>query len=107
MSLAVHAANAPDVLKLPIAAEAVPEFVCLHIYTVAESVERSTHEQVQPFDAVGRPMVPLVAVPPVPTLMVNAAVPLGVTMDGDVPKPEEMVGLVVLISRFLVAIVLK
>jgi hypothetical protein len=47
---------------------------------------------------VGKLITPLEATPPVPTLTVNAAVPLFVLMDGDVPKPEEMAGAVPEIS---------
>ena len=50
--------------------------------------------QLQPFAAVGSPITPLVADPPVPTFTSNAAVPFCCTMLGEVPKPEEMVGAV-------------
>jgi hypothetical protein len=39
-------------------------------------------------------MTPLVAAPPVPTLTVNAVVPLLLGIEGLVPKPEAMVGAV-------------
>lgn len=44
--------------------------------------------QLQPFCASGNKIVPVVAVPPVPTLIWNAAVPLLITTEGEVPKPE-------------------
>ena len=50
--------------------------------------------QLQPLAAVGSPITPLVADPPVPTFTSNAAVPFCCTMLGEVPKPEEMVGAV-------------
>jgi hypothetical protein len=39
-------------------------------------------EQFHPVAAVGIPITPLVALPPVPTLTTNAAVPFGVVTDG-------------------------
>jgi hypothetical protein len=46
----------------------------------------------QPFGAVGSPIVPVLAVPPVPKLISKMAVPLLAAMLGLVPKPEEIVG---------------
>ena len=50
--------------------------------------------QLQPVEAAGIVTTPLDAEPPVPTLMVNAAVPLLAVTDGEVPKPLAMVGAV-------------
>jgi hypothetical protein len=55
--------------------------------------------QFQPFAAVGRPITPLVAVPPVPTLTLNVDVPLFDATDGDVPKPLDIVGAVALYNK--------
>jgi hypothetical protein len=55
-----------------------------------------------PFAAVGNPIVPVLAVPPDPTLTVKAAVPLLLTMKGVVPKPDTIVGAVVFKRRFVV-----
>lgn len=60
---------------------------------------RSSQCTTQPLAAVGKPMTPLEAAPPVPMLIVKAAVPLFVAIEGLVPKPEEMVGAVVEISN--------
>jgi hypothetical protein len=61
----------------------------------APGVVWSLKKQTHPVDAPGSVITPLEAVPPVPTLIVKASVPLLATTDGDVPKPEEMVGSVV------------
>jgi hypothetical protein len=55
--------------------------------------------QAHPVVAAGIVTTPLVAVPPVPTLIVNAEVPLLSGTDGDVPKPLAMVGAVPLQRR--------
>ena len=95
MSLAVQACAAPAAVNSPIGAVVVlPAPVCLQENTVLEFVVTSTHVQYHPCDAVGSPIVPVVAVPPVPTLIVNAAVPLLFGIEGLVPKPAEMVGAV-------------
>ena len=62
----------------------------------------SKAKQFQPLAAVGKPITPVDAVPPLPTLIVNAAVPLFVVTEGLVPKPEEIVGAVPLIRTFVV-----
>jgi hypothetical protein len=54
-----------------------------------------------PVDDAGRPTTPLEAVPPVPTVIVNAAVPL-LTIVGVVPNPLVIVGAVLLASSVFV-----
>jgi hypothetical protein len=54
----------------------------------------SVAKQFQPLLAAGNPITPLVATAPVPTLIMNDAVPLLTVTDGDVPKPELIVGAV-------------
>jgi hypothetical protein len=49
--------------------------VCLVIKTVEDVVVMSVGWQLHPVLAVGSPITPLVADPPVPTLIVKAAVP--------------------------------
>lgn len=63
--------------------------------------------QFHPVVAVGIPITPLVAVPPVPTLTRKAAVPLFAEMDGLVPNPEEIVGAAFERSRFVSVIVVN
>jgi hypothetical protein len=92
MSLAVHAASTPEVLKFPMTAEALLPPVCLQTNTVVEVVLMSVQVQFQAVDAVGKPIVPVVATPPVPTFTVNDVVPLLLGIDGDTPKPAAMVG---------------
>ena len=93
MSEAVQACAAPAAVNSPMGAVVVvPAPVCLQAKTVEVLVVMSTHSQCQPWDAVGKPIVPVDAAPPVPTLMVNDCGPLGFTIDGEVPKPELMVG---------------
>lgn len=62
-------------------------------------VVMSEAKQFHPFAAVGKPTTPLVAVPPVPTFILKAAVPLLAVTEGDVPKPDEIVGAVALTAR--------
>ena len=61
---------------------------------------RSSQCTTQPFVAVGNPMTPLEAVPPVPTLIVKAEVPLLVVIEGLAPNPDEIVGAVEDTRRF-------
>src|SRR4051812_46548820 len=84
MSEAAHAAAAVNVAVVVVVA------VC----RVTVLLVRSFAKQDQPVAAAGRPITPEVAAPPVPTLTVNAAVPLLLTMADEVPKPLEMVGAV-------------
>ena len=51
-------------------------------------------KQFHPLVAVGRPITPEVAAPPVPTFTRKDAVEFATETDGDVPKPLEMVGAV-------------
>ena len=46
-----------------------------------------------PFGAAGIVIIPLYAVPPLPTVILNAAV-LFATIDGEVPKPDAITGAV-------------
>lgn len=57
--------------------------------------------QFQPVVAAGIVTTPLLAVPPVPTLIVNVAVPLLDTILGDVPNPLAIVGAVELTAVLL------
>ena len=57
---------------------------------VVISEQCTTH----PWAAAGIPIVPVVAVPPVPTLTVNATVPFALGIDGELPNPDEIVGAV-------------
>jgi hypothetical protein len=52
----------------------------------------SCAKQFQPVVAAGKPTVPEFAVPPVPIKTVNAQGPLLDEMEGEVPKPELIVG---------------
>lgn len=63
-------------------------------------------KQFHPLDAVGSPMTPDDAVPPVPTLTRNVAVPLLLPIVGDDPKPLEIVGAVGLINSVACVIVM-
>jgi hypothetical protein len=92
MSLATHAAAAPDELKFPMVAVVVLLAVCRHTSTVALCVVISAQVQAQPLSAVGSPMTPLVAEPPVPTLIVKAAGFTPAAMLGVDPKPLLIVG---------------
>lgn len=94
MSEATHADATAAVLKLPIVQLVVELAVCLVINTVADCVVKSKQLHTQPAVAVGNPITPDVATPPVPTLTVNAAVPLFVAIEGLVPNPELIVGAV-------------
>jgi hypothetical protein len=91
-SLAVHAAATATSEKFPIVAVVVLLAVCLHWVTVVELVVMSVQKHAHPLAALGSPITPEVAVPPVPTLIVKAAVPLDFTIEGEVPNPDEMVG---------------
>lgn len=53
---------------------------------------RTENVQFHPVVAVGMPSTPPVAVPPVPTLILNVVAPLLVKMLGLVPNPLEIVG---------------
>ena len=71
----------------------------MHMNTVALCVVMSSHLQFHPVFAAGNPITPLVADPPVPTLILKALVPLlAVTLAPD-PNPLEMVGAALLASR--------
>ena len=61
----------------------------------------SEAKQFHPFAAVGKPTTPLVAVPPVPTFILKAAVPLFAVIDGVVPNPELIVGAVALTASLV------
>ena len=63
-------------------------------------VVTSCATQAQPVVAVGSVTVPVLAVPPVPTFIVKAAVPLLATTEGLVPKPVT-VGAVLDINRLV------
>ena len=79
-------------LKFAILALVVVEAICFVTKTDAVCVVKSVGWQFQPFVAVGSPITPFEAVPPVPMFMVKDAGPLLVVMEGDVPNPDEMVG---------------
>jgi hypothetical protein len=98
VSLAVHAEATPAVLKFPIVAEDALDAVCLVMNTVVLIEVMSFVKQFHPVVAVGSPITPLVATPPVPTFIVNAAVPLLLEMLGLVPNPDEMVGAVLMMN---------
>jgi len=92
ISLAAHAAAVAALLKFPIVAVADVVAVCLVIKTVVDIVVMSVHLTSHPFEAPGKAITPLVAVPPVPTLIVKTTDPLLCAIDGEVPNPEEIVG---------------
>jgi len=94
MSFATHAACAPEVLKLASVALFVPDEICFVTNTVALCVVTSVAVQVHPNAAIGKPMTPLVAVPPEPIAILKVAVPFPGPIDGEVPKPEVIVGVV-------------
>ena len=50
--------------------------------------------------AVGRVICPELAVPPLPTVTKNVAVPLAYDIDGEVPNPLAIVGAVALARSF-------
>ena len=104
ISPAVQACATPAAVNWPIGTVVVvPAPVCLQANTVVVFVVTSVQVQFQPFCAAGSPRVPLLAAPPLPTLIVKAAVPLLVATDGEVPKPEEIVGAERDSSRFRTA----
>jgi len=82
--------------------DVVVDAVCFVRNTAVEVVVTSSAKQFQPVVAAGKPITPDVAVPPVPTLMRNAAVPLLAVTEGEVPKPEEIVGAVEDTSKLVV-----
>src|SRR3954467_7824360 len=82
MSDGIHGVTA-DIMALVVVVE---------ICRVPISVVRSDTKQFQPLAAAGKAMSPLLAVPPLPTLTVNAEVPLLFMIDDPVPKPLTMVG---------------
>lgn len=96
MSLATQAALAVKVIELVLVGAEVVVFA-----GVVVSVTSHSH----PLFAVGIVTTPLVAEPPVPTLMVNSAVPFECVIDGEVPNPDAMVGAAKLISRMFPAAV--
>ena len=75
-SLAVQPAALPVSPKFPTVQELAELVVSFVINTVAVGADKSVHLQSQPFGAVGRPITPVDAIVPVPTLIVKAAVPL-------------------------------
>jgi hypothetical protein len=75
--------------------------VVVAVSRVTMLVVRSVARHAHPFAAVGKPITPLFADPPVPTFSVNAAGPLLLTIEGPEPNPEEIVGAVPLIKRLL------
>ena len=74
---------------------------------VVAGVVKSCTQQFNPVVAVGKPITPDDAVAPVPTLMRNAAVPLLAVTEGEVPKPDDMVGAALLTSRLVSVIVVN
>ena len=62
----------------------------------------SKAKQFQPLAAAGKPITPVDALPTPPTLIVNAAAPLFVVMDGLVPNPDEIVGAVPVMRTLVV-----
>ena len=103
MSLGAHAAAVPAVLKFPSVAVVVLVAVCLVKNTALDVVVMSLQLTSQPCGALGRPMTPLAAEPPVPTLIVKVSEPLLLAMIGDVPKPLEIVGAALNVACFGVA----
>src|SRR6266540_791709 len=101
MSLATQAVATAEVLKFPIVAVVALEAVCFVINTDELFVVMSVAKQFHPVVAVGNPMTPLVAEPPVPTLMRKDAVPLFDETEGLEPKPDEIVGAALEIKRFV------
>ena len=87
--------------------DVVVDAVCFVRNTAVEVVVTSSAKQFQPVVAAGKPITPDVAVPPVPTLMRNAAVPLLAVTEGEVPKPDDMVGAALLTSRLVSVIVVN
>jgi hypothetical protein len=61
--------------------------------TIVTRLVTSVQLTAQPVVAAGNVSTPEAA-PPVPTVTLNAAVPADAVMDGDVPKPDAIVGAV-------------
>jgi hypothetical protein len=72
----IQGACSPAVLKFAKVALSFVVPVCLVTNTVEDCVTKSTALQTHPLFESGRPITPFLAVPPTPTLIVNAAVPL-------------------------------
>jgi hypothetical protein len=88
-------------VKFASVAEAVVEAVCFVYATVVLWVEMSSALQFQPVVAVGSPITPVLPLD-VPTPTRNAAVPLLAVMEAPDPNPDETVGAVLEMRRFVV-----
>jgi hypothetical protein len=100
MSLATHAPGTPAGVNVASVAVVVVDVIILHRNVFATVFVISLQKQFHPVAAVGNPITPVFAVPPVPTFTRNAAGPLFAVMLGEVPKPEEIVGAVEDMSMF-------
>ena len=94
ISFAAHAVAAFTSLYCVSVADVVVEAVCAVCATEVDCVVKSSAWHAHPFGAAGKPITPLLADPPVPTLIVNAAVPLLCGMEAPLPNPEAIVGAV-------------
>ena len=94
LSPEAHGAATALELKFPIVAVPVVVAVSLVKKTVVEKVVMSWQKTCQPdAAATGNPITPVCATPPVPTLITNEMESLVVTIDGEVPKPDEIIGM--------------